>query len=72
MTKTYIKEPTGAGFYKNDNGYLFYSTLVLGPTFCLINEEYKQHTYPIDDWYWFEDEVEARAKLGLPPLKEVE
>lgn len=24
-------------------------------------------TYPVDGWYWFDGEAEARAFFGLPP-----
>jgi hypothetical protein len=54
-------------FYKNDNG-----TLLCGPNFVenanysLRREIYDTYTYPIDGWYWFETDEEARKFFGLP------
>lgn len=56
-----------AGFYKNDNDVLLH-----GPNFVL-NKDYElhaatkdDHTYPVDGWYWFNTEEEAREALGIP------
>ena len=55
-----------AGFYKDDEGSLLYGTLVCGPTYTLIESEHDTYTYPVDGWYWFDSEAEARAFFDLP------
>jgi len=58
-----------SGFYKLEENELLY-----GPNFVL-NEGYRlykankdNYTYPVDGWYWFADENEARIFFGLPIL----
>jgi len=55
-----------AGFYKDDEGSLLYGTVVFGPTYILIESEHETYTYPVDGWYWFDSEAEARAFFDLP------
>ncbi|MPL66053.1 hypothetical protein SDC9_11721 [bioreactor metagenome] len=56
-----------SGFYKNDDG-----TLLFGPNFVesrdfkLERAKHGEYTYPVDGWYWFESEAEAREHFGLP------
>lgn len=52
-----------SGFYKNENGMLLFGNLVLNANYELRREEHEQHTYPIDGWYWFNSEEEAKAFL---------
>jgi hypothetical protein len=56
-----------SAFYKLDGETLLSGTLVSGPTYTLIASEHETYTYPVDGWYWFETEAEARAFYGLPP-----
>jgi hypothetical protein len=56
------------GFYKAENNELFY-----GPNYVLgINSEnlYKEnkdsYEFPINGWYWFDTEEEARIALNVP------
>lgn len=57
-------------FYKNENG-----SLLCGPNFVenanysLHRERHEEYTYPVDGWYWFENDEEARAFFGLPEPK---
>lgn len=71
MTKQYQTEPTGPGFYKQQDDMLLYGTMITGSDYFLLNEEHDQYTYPVDGWSWFEDEIQAREALGLPPLEEI-
>jgi hypothetical protein len=58
----------GSGFYKNENGDLLHGpNFVLNANYELRKETKDQHTYPVDGWYWFEDETGAREFFGLPP-----
>jgi len=52
-------------FYKID-GELLCSNYVCGPAYELVNENHEQYTYPVEGWYWFATETEARTFFGLP------
>ncbi len=55
------------GFYKNDDGILLYGpNFVLNKDYELRKETKDEHTYPVDGWYWFDTEEEARAYFELP------
>ena len=57
-----------AGFYKNEEGDLLYGpNFVLNANYELRKETKDQHTYPVDGWWWFENETQAREHFGLPP-----
>jgi hypothetical protein len=60
------------GFYKNDEGLLYAPNSVSGPGFDLAKEAKDGYTYPVEDWYWFDSEAEAREFFGLPPIPEEE
>lgn len=56
-----------AGFYKNDNDVLLHGpNFVLNKDYELRAETKDDHTYPVDGWYWFDTEEEAREALGIP------
>jgi len=58
-----------SGFYKLNNEELLYGpNFVLGPygAYELRKETKDAHTYPVDGWYWFDSEIEARTFFGLP------
>lgn len=61
-------EPQPAGFYKRENDQLLYGVMITGPDFLLIADEHETYNYPVSGWSWFDDEIQARAALGLPPL----
>ncbi len=53
-------------FYKKDGESLLIApNFVYAPTFTLIAEDYETYTYPIDGWYWFDSEEEARQELNV-------
>jgi hypothetical protein len=55
-----------SGFYKEENGELIYGpNFVLNKNYELRKETHDQHTYPVDGWYWFDSEAEARAFLKI-------
>jgi hypothetical protein len=56
-----------SGFYKNENGNLLYGpNFVFGPygNFELNRENKDQYEYPIDGWYWFDSEEDAKQFLN--------
>ena len=54
-------------FYKNDNGVLAWApNFVSTPTYELVATQHETYTYPVDGWYWFDDETSARVFLGIP------
>ena len=55
-----------SGFYKNENGMLLFApNLVLNKNYQLVKEKKDEYKYPIDDWYWFDNEEEARLELSI-------
>jgi hypothetical protein len=36
---------------------------VLNKNYELRKETHEQHTYPVDGWYWFDSETEAKLSL---------
>ena len=56
------------GFYKLDDGGM----LLYGPNFVehkdyqLYKETHDQQTYPVEGWYWFDSEEEAKLYFNLP------
>lgn len=53
------------GFYKDDNGFLVWSAdRVLNERFELWLDQKDTYTYPVEGWYWFDSEVEARNTLA--------
>lgn len=56
-----------SGFYKLDGDQLLYGpNFVYGPAFTLLRENKDQYTYPVDGWYWFDTEQQAREYWNLP------
>ena len=56
-----------SGFYKLDGDLLYGPNFVLGPyqSYELRREIHDEYQYPIDGWYWFDDEIEARQHFNL-------
>lgn len=61
-------------FYKNEDGWLaFGPNYVLNMNYELYADQHETYTYPVDGWYWFDTEEEARIFFDLPasePLNE--
>jgi hypothetical protein len=58
-----------SGFYKLIENELFHGpNYVLSATFNLYKEEKDLYQYPVEGWYWFESETEARIFFNMPPL----
>ena len=62
-----------SGFYKLDpdaaEPTLFYApNFVYAPTYALLREHAVDYTYPVDGWFWFDSEDEARAGFNMPAL----
>ena len=60
-----------SGFYKNEEGQLLHGpTTVQFPISVdhpgLNREQRSDYTYPVEGWYWFDAEEDARAFFGLP------
>jgi len=55
-----------SGFYKLDNEVLLYGPhFVLNANYELRKETHTEHTYPVDGWYWFDTEQEAKDFFGI-------
>ena len=54
------------GFYKLDGVLLYGPNFVLNANYELRKETHAENTYPIDGWYWFDTEEEARLFFNLP------
>jgi hypothetical protein len=61
-----------SGFYKNDNGQLLYGpNFVLNKDYELRRENKDHYTYPVDGWFWFDNEDEAYVYFNIEkPLLE--
>ena len=57
-----------SGFYKLDADLLYGPNFVLNANYELRRETHDQHTYPIDGWYWFDFEDDARLFFDLPRI----
>lgn len=54
------------GFYKrNDADLLFGPNFVSHPEFELLRELKDEYDYPVDGWYWFDDEDAAYDFFGV-------
>jgi L-2-hydroxyglutarate oxidase LhgO len=54
-----------SGFYKIDGVLLFGPNAVYAPTFTLLRADHESYEYPVDGWYWFDSEDDARVFFGL-------
>jgi hypothetical protein len=55
-----------SGFYRLNNGKLGHApNAVRAPTFNLFLADRDTYAYPVDGWYWFDSEAEARAFFNL-------
>ncbi len=52
-------------FYKLDGELLLSSIFVSSPSFDLIAENHNKYNYPVDGWYWFDTEEEAKIFFNI-------
>jgi len=52
-------------FYKKENQSLLGGPCVVSAEYVLATEEKDSYQYPVDGWYWFDSEEEARLFFGL-------
>lgn len=60
-----------SGFYKiqidNTNKILLYGpNCVLNSEYELLKQNHLNYEYPVDGWYWFDSEEEARVFFDAP------
>lgn len=57
-----------SGFYKLEDGnWLSWAkNLVSGPSFQLSRVDHEKYTYPIEGWYWFDSEENAKKFFNIP------
>ena len=55
-----------SGFYKLDGDLLFGPNEIIGPDIHLLREHHSEYLYPVDGWYWFDSEEQARTFFNLP------
>lgn len=56
-----------SGFYKLDGILLFGPNFVLNANYELYRDHYDTYTYPVDGWYWFDSEEQAKDFFNMPP-----
>jgi hypothetical protein len=59
-----------SGFYKLDGGLLYGPNYVLNQSYELRRETHTEYDYPVDGWYWFDSEADARSHFGLPEAEQ--
>tara|TARA_R110000868_G_scaffold294621_1_gene555133 strand:- start:74 stop:379 length:306 start_codon:yes stop_codon:yes gene_type:complete len=64
-----------SGFYRNEDGQLLHGpTTVQFPISVdhpgLNRAQQDSYTYPVEGWYWFDSENEARAFFDMPLVEE--
>lgn len=61
----------GSGFYQLSGDQLLYApNFVENKDFRLYADRHEQYNYPVEGWYWFDDEEKARTFFGLPLTEE--
>jgi hypothetical protein len=58
-----------SGFYKLDGELLYGQNFVLNANYEMYKETHNDYTYPVDGWYWFASEEEARVFFDLPLIE---
>jgi len=53
-----------SGFYRNNHGEIQYApNFVLSSVYELRKETKAKHDYPVDGWFWFDSEDQAKSLL---------
>ena len=53
-------------FYKYSDGNLQFSNSVIAQDYILVEEEKDTVQFPVDEWYWFDNEEEAKHFFNIP------
>jgi hypothetical protein len=53
------------GFYKKENEILLFGNNIIGTDIYLFEINKDKYEYPVDDWYWFDDEDSAYTFFGI-------
>jgi hypothetical protein len=56
-------------FYKKDDNEFLSGESLLNKNYKLTQETRFQYILPIDGWYWFDTEEEARIYLNCPKIE---
>jgi len=56
-------------FFRLENEELIQCNQVYSADYVLVPEFFDKYEYPVDNWYWFNSEEEAREFFNLPPLE---
>lgn len=54
-----------SGFYKHSDILLYAPTFVLSPNYELLPDNKDSYEYPVDGWYWFDSEEDAKKFFGI-------
>lgn len=55
-----------SGFYKlDDDQLLFGPNFVINMNYELLKENKDEYNYPVDGWYWFNSEEEAKLFFNI-------
>ena len=66
------EEKDTSGFYKLDGALLYGHAHVWNAEYELHRDQRDDYDYPVQGWYWFDSESDARAFFGLPDVEDVE
>lgn len=58
-----------SGFYKLDGILLYGPNFVYNANYTLLRADHITYTYPVDGWYWFDSDAEARVFFNLPAIE---
>ena len=53
-------------FYKYENEVLMFGPTVMDAEYALTPDMLSELSLPIDGWYWFDTEDQAREFFGIP------
>ena len=67
VNKFETKPKDTSGFYKAADGRLLFApNAVWAPDYDLFRKDNVTYDYPVQGWYWFDSEKEARAFFDVP------
>lgn len=69
MLSTQLPEGDTSGFYKFDGELLYGPNYVLNKNYQLTRQTKDEFVYPIDGWYWFNSEEQARLAFERMALR---